>query len=68
MTTIHTIRQTLSDRSHAWGIRLIVEDQAVDIDCLDERSADRLSQAILDAINLYGAQTPAFGDEIHTTA
>ncbi len=66
--TVHTRRDTLSDNSEALDVVLRNGDQDMVIPCFNERCAERLQQALVDAINLHAAAEVALGDELRASA
>lgn len=62
MTTIHIIRDRLTDGSEAFGVRIAQGDRWIDIDCVSERHAETMSGALL--ITCAGNDGAEIGDEV----
>lgn len=66
---IFVIRDTFSDGSEAFGVRLAIPRVgSLDIDCLGERNADALAAALSDTFALHGLEPQLQMTEIHKVA
>lgn len=66
---IHIIRDTLTDGSEAFGVRLAIPGQGyLDLDCLGERNADALAAALADTFAMHAVEPQLQMTEITKTA
>lgn len=65
---VHVRCDTLTDQSEAFDVIVRSEGQEMVIPCYNERSAEKLQQAIVDAINLHAAVDVSVGDELRARA
>ncbi len=66
--TVHHRHDTLTDGSIAHDVVVRGHGQEVAIPCYSDRCAEALQQAIVDAINLHGADHVEMGEDIHIAA
>lgn len=68
MITVHRRLDTLTDGSVGHDVVIRADGQDTIFRTYDERCADKLQQAIVDALNLYACEEVAMGDELRASA
>ena len=68
LVAAHIVRDSLTDGSEAFGVRLVADGQELEVDCHGERNAESLAAAVGDAFVRHGIAASTAVPEVRKSA